>query len=135
MEERGRLVEVESEEEQAALAEEAVKRKDTNYAFWIGLTDAAEEGTWVYSSGKEATYTAWAKGLPDSFQGDQDCASLWQPGAWRWDDGTCSVRYFFLPYGAICEQTAGSFSRLSSKLFQNYTCSSFGITQIPTSCN
>ena len=33
---------------------------------WIGLTDQAVEGTWVWSSGQAVTYTNWASGQPYS---------------------------------------------------------------------
>ena len=36
---------------------------------WIGLNDRAQEGKWVWSSGKRVTYTDWQPGQPDAWKG------------------------------------------------------------------
>ena len=55
----GHLVTVNDAAEQAWL-ERAVLRGEV----WIGLTDEAVEGTWVWMSGEAVTYTNWASGQP-----------------------------------------------------------------------
>ena len=35
-------------------------------SLWIGLSDAVEEGTWVWSSGEPVVYTNWASGEPNN---------------------------------------------------------------------
>lgn len=37
--------------------------------YWIGFNDAANEGTFEWSSGEPAGYTNWAAGEPNDFQG------------------------------------------------------------------
>jgi hypothetical protein len=44
---------------------------------WLGLTDAADEGTWVWSDGTPLGYTAWNDGEPNNHGGDEDCAGFW----------------------------------------------------------
>ena len=54
----GRLAEIQTERQNDAIYEEAKKVMVTG---WIGLTDRAEEGEWVWSSGETATFTNWAR--------------------------------------------------------------------------
>jgi hypothetical protein len=49
---------------------------------WIGYTDAAMKGTFVWASGSSGTYTDWATGKPDSTAGD-DCVVLLADGTWN----------------------------------------------------
>ena len=72
---------------------------------WLGLTDAADEGHWVWSDGTPLDYEAWNDGEPNNHGGDEDCAGFWAGrGASNsmWDDmyGTESCSHP-LPY--ICK--------------------------------
>ncbi len=40
-------------------------RQTTQGYLWIGLSDAATEGTWVWTDGTAATYSRWLTGQPD----------------------------------------------------------------------
>ena len=57
----------------------------------IGYTDAAKEGTWVWTDGKPGSYQHWSRNQPDNYRNAQDCASLAIP-RWNgfWDDDSCS---------------------------------------------
>merc|ERR1711913_243663 len=77
----GWLVEIESEEQNDAIHDEA-KKQDGWKTAWIGLTDTAEEGEWVWSSGKATDFTNWAPDQPSNtkqqrnkMQGE-DCAMM-----------------------------------------------------------
>jgi uncharacterized repeat protein (TIGR02543 family) len=40
-------------------------RKTTQGYLWLGLSDAATEGTWLWTDGSTPTYTRWLNGQPD----------------------------------------------------------------------
>ena len=42
--------------------------------YWVGLTDKAREGTFVWDSGHELLINHWADGQPSNSGGGEDCA-------------------------------------------------------------
>ncbi|MBI3850912.1 MAG: tandem-95 repeat protein [Verrucomicrobia bacterium] len=51
---------------------------------WIGLNDAAQEGTWVWVSGEPVTYLNWSPIEPNSGDGvfpDEDHVLIWHPSS------------------------------------------------------
>jgi hypothetical protein len=53
-------------------------------AYWIGFSDEAVEGTWVWASGETVTYTDWASGEPNNYKGIEDYAVInWENGGWN----------------------------------------------------
>ena len=118
----GWLVEIESEEQNDAIHDEA-KKQDGWKTAWIGLTDTAEEGEWVWSSGKATDFTNWAPDQPSNtkqqrnkMQGE-DCAMMnidhgadtaskpWTTPK-KWNDASCPVAY-----NVICQYEKGGFTR------------------------
>ncbi|XP_048247369.1 C-type mannose receptor 2-like isoform X2 [Haliotis rufescens] len=57
----------------------------------IGATDAAEEGTFLWTDGSPMDYTNWQRGDPNNARGVEDCVFM-QPSDKRmgWNDGLCS---------------------------------------------
>ena len=97
----GYLAEITSHEEETLL--ESILFADIEY--WIGLSDFASEGTWVWqNSHKHAEYTNWAPTEPNNAGawGNEDCVvlSFHEPG---WNDITCDINAHDLAMHALCE--------------------------------
>jgi hypothetical protein len=54
---------------------------------WIGLSDAANEGQWVWADGTPSSWFNWAPGEPNDCCGGQDFANMNVGPLWKWDDG------------------------------------------------
>ncbi len=64
----------------------AKARKATQGYLWLGLSDTATEGTWLWSDGRTPTYTRWLNGQPDGGTGENHAvlmenSNLWADGA------------------------------------------------------
>ena len=118
----GWLVEIESEEQNDALYDEAREQKIGSSA-WIGLSDTAKEGQWIWSSGETATFLNWTPQSPSNtrmkinkWQGE-DCAVInlgektIKSKPWttikKWNDGSCEDTRG----AAICQYKSGEFQR------------------------
>lgn len=55
---------------------------------WIGLTDAAREGTWTWADGSPLAYTDWRATEPDDWPPGEDCGQI-RGGDEGWGDATC----------------------------------------------
>ena len=60
-------------------------------AMWIGLNDATEEGTYVWSSGEPVSFTNWDAGQPSDPTGSNDFVIMF-PSIGFWDDLTERTR-------------------------------------------
>ena len=110
----GRLVEIDSAEENTALAEEISREyPDRSINFWMGLRDAQREGDWrLASNGLEPSFLNWHPGQPDNYE-NEDCAwfrtgsnvsNVWEK---QWFDIKCNANANFGPFPiflhALCE--------------------------------
>ena len=75
----------------------AAKARKTNQGYlWFGLSDAATEGTWLWSDGSAPTYARWLNGQPDG-SNTENHAVLMQNGS-QWADAAAdfvAVGYLF----------------------------------------
>ena len=73
--------------------------------YWIGYTDAATEGTWVWDTGSSATYTNWLSSEPNGGT-SENCTLTVATSGWGWGDFNCSATTDSSkgrPLGAVCE--------------------------------
>lgn len=57
-----------------------------NKSLWIGLTDLAKEGTFVWVNGQPVTYTNWNGGEPNDGLGGEDFGHLINGSSGLWND-------------------------------------------------
>uniref|UniRef100_A0A3P9DKC5 Immune-related, lectin-like receptor 4 n=1 Tax=Maylandia zebra TaxID=106582 RepID=A0A3P9DKC5_9CICH len=102
----GDLVKIDSREEQEFLRKE-VRRimKDHEDKFWIGLTDSAEQGRWLWVDGSplNESLSYWNYKEPDNWRED-DCVMMGDKGdryQKSWSDTSCKVSR-----RSICEKPA-----------------------------
>ena len=59
---------------------------------WLGYTDLAQEGSWVWEDGYSGSYTNWMSNEPNNGNGNEDCAVMMaseENGGWN--DESCLV--------------------------------------------
>lgn len=56
--------------------------------YWIGLTDEAVEGTFVWDDGSKLEYSGWNIGEPNDYRAAEDCVQIRKGGGWN--DISCS---------------------------------------------
>ena len=73
--------------------------------YWIGLSDFASEGTWVWQdSHKHAEYTNWAPGEPNNSGSNEHCALKTFQGQYPgWTDYICDNSFVWNGIHALCE--------------------------------
>lgn len=53
------------------------------WGVWLGLNDAAVEGSYVWSDGTPYDYQNWNPGEPNNDRGDEDYVNMWTSGTWN----------------------------------------------------
>lgn len=85
----GHLVSINSLAEQKFLEATFLSGTNANNAYWIGCSDFAHEGQWVWSTGEPVTFTYWHEGEPNNVSGSEDGATINQFGQSKlgqWND-------------------------------------------------
>ncbi|NNE38244.1 MAG: HYR domain-containing protein [Gammaproteobacteria bacterium] len=74
---------------------------------WIGLTDNAWEGEYMWDSGEPFSYSNWYPGQPNDYNGQQDCVEMLNSGYWNDQYNHYNLEFIMeLPCGNV-EQIAG----------------------------
>ena len=82
----GHLVTISSEEENDFIYS-LISQVDNN---WIGFSDIATEGDWVWTTGEDVVYTNWDVGEPNDSNDGEDCAKMFGWGdPNNWNDKPC----------------------------------------------
>jgi Ca2+-binding RTX toxin-like protein len=77
----GHLVSITSQAEQDFIQDAFLSGANDQAVYWIGFTDAAEEGNFVWFSGDPVSYTNWESGEPNNAGGEQNYAVInWHYG-------------------------------------------------------
>ena len=87
----GFLAEIKSEKDQNEI-NATLSSNDSTLSYWIGLSDLAVEGQWVWqhSYSPLGNYTNWGPREPDGGEGE-DCVMLEKYGDWIWADLNCEL--------------------------------------------
>jgi hypothetical protein len=66
---------------------------------WFGLNDVTTEGVFAWTNGNAVTYTNWAPGEPNDFNGVEDCGVVQAALGYQWNDDQCASVFD----GVLCE--------------------------------
>ncbi|XP_062533501.1 C-type lectin 37Da-like [Armigeres subalbatus] len=102
-----RLVVIKSQADNDAVAQYVQttdKFSEVSCGFWIGGSDLAEEGVFIWvATGERVTYANWKKDEPNNAGQNEDCIQLaYIPSAnynWSWNDNPCAETSLYF----ICE--------------------------------
>jgi Ca2+-binding RTX toxin-like protein len=82
---KGHLVTINSQAEQSFIERNFLG--GTKIIYWIGLNDAAKEGTYVWSSGEPVTYTNYGPGEPNNYNNEDYFVINWGDTVYgKWND-------------------------------------------------
>ena len=117
-------------------------KKASKEQTWIGITDIAQEGVWKDVKGNSLTYTNWASGQPDNYQGIEDYAHLYSDGHWNDGRGYVAIGHsmgFVCEFDNLCTASGHDYKLTSTKAAtctangeKIYTCSRCGHTKTET---
>lgn len=77
------LISVQSASENADLLQALSNQGYAGQVIWIGFTDAAVEGTFVWYDNAPVTYSNWAPGEPNNSGGNENCTQIYPDGTWN----------------------------------------------------
>jgi len=75
--------------------------------YYIGLSDAADEGTFVWATGEPVSFTKWNSGEPNDYGGNEDYTQVLNTGFWNDMSATSSGNYIIEVSCIPTTRTAG----------------------------
>jgi len=78
--------------------------------FWMGLTDQDLEGTFKWVTGEPLSYSNWASGEPNDYNGNEDWVEMYDNGTWNDMLNNYSSRFVIEFEGPQYVQTEGLIS-------------------------
>lgn len=91
-------------------AENDFLRDNVNVRFWMGLTDQEQEGTFKWVTGEALSYSNWASGEPNDYNGNEDWVEMYDNGTWNDMLNNYSSRFVIEFEGPQYVQTEGLIS-------------------------
>ncbi|XP_036959346.1 galactose-specific lectin nattectin-like [Acanthopagrus latus] len=64
----------------------------SNEFTWIGLSDAIQEGKWLWTDGSKFVFSRWGRGEPNNQGGKEHCTHINFREDY-WNDVPCNLRY------------------------------------------
>ncbi|KAL7886208.1 hypothetical protein AOLI_G00065030 [Acnodon oligacanthus] len=92
----GNLASVHSLQENAFLQNFIKLVTGTFTRVWLGATDNAKEGTWLWSDGSKMNYQNWGPTQPSNYLGKENCLEINYGDTLQWNDDACDVRKPFI---------------------------------------
>lgn len=88
------LASLHSYAESQGIRDEYTAKVGVPHHFYIGATDAAQEGVWVWTDGSPWDYSNWAPVWgSDNAEGIEHCSIMYGYGSSGWNDNRCDDRY------------------------------------------
>lgn len=117
----GHLVTITSAEENAFVQELISNGKYEFY--WIGGTDTAKEGSFVWTNGETMNYTNWSENQPDNYGGNENYMMMYKTtGLWNDNVGDADSMGFVVEIDELNEITSEIYNKNNYAVFDgNFT--------------
>lgn len=79
----GNLISVQSAAENNSLMTALNNQGYAGQVIWIGFSDAASEGNFIWYDGAPVNYTNWNVGEPNNAGGNENCVQIYPNGTWN----------------------------------------------------
>lgn len=102
----GHLATVRNSQEDSWLYATFIHHPGVTDTLWVGISDAAEEGTFVWASGETSAYRNWAPGEPNNLGNIENYGRYFQPYhdyAGKWNDAPNQA-----PSNGVIEKTCAA---------------------------